>query len=120
MTLDTLAHLYVTTKLGVQVCDQAGRVVGEDEVVVTELTGGLRHLVDRTATVGPIRVTVGVDEPRTDDFSGRFDHALCRRAVETSNVDDAIPFNRDIRGVARIAGSVGDPAAPDQNVEHRS
>jgi gluconolactonase len=28
MTLDTLAHLYVTTKLGVQVCDQAGRVVG--------------------------------------------------------------------------------------------
>jgi gluconolactonase len=28
MTLDTLAHLYVTTKMGIQVCDQAGRVVG--------------------------------------------------------------------------------------------
>ncbi len=28
VALDTLAHLYVTTKLGIQVCDQAGRVVG--------------------------------------------------------------------------------------------
>jgi gluconolactonase len=28
MTLDTQAHLYVTTKYGIQVCDQAGRVVG--------------------------------------------------------------------------------------------
>ena len=28
MALDTLAHLYVTTNLGIQVCDQAGRVVG--------------------------------------------------------------------------------------------
>ena len=28
MTFDTTGHLYVATKLGVQVCDQAGRVVG--------------------------------------------------------------------------------------------
>jgi sugar lactone lactonase YvrE/enterochelin esterase-like enzyme len=28
MTLDTLAHVYVTTNMGIQVCDQAGRVVG--------------------------------------------------------------------------------------------
>jgi gluconolactonase len=28
MTLDTQAHLYVTSKYGIQVCDQAGRVVG--------------------------------------------------------------------------------------------
>lgn len=28
MTLDTQAHLYVTTKYGIQICDQAGRVVG--------------------------------------------------------------------------------------------
>ena len=28
LALDTLAHLYVTTNMGIQVCDQAGRVVG--------------------------------------------------------------------------------------------
>lgn len=28
MTLDTQAYLYVTTKMGIQVCDQAGRVMG--------------------------------------------------------------------------------------------
>ena len=28
MTFDTTGHLYVATKLGIQVCDQAGRVVG--------------------------------------------------------------------------------------------
>ena len=28
MTLDSEAHLYVATRLGIQVCDQAGRVVG--------------------------------------------------------------------------------------------
>jgi sugar lactone lactonase YvrE len=28
MTVDTLGRLYVTTRLGVQVCDQAGRVQG--------------------------------------------------------------------------------------------
>jgi sugar lactone lactonase YvrE len=28
MTFDTLGHLYVATKLGIQICDQPGRVVG--------------------------------------------------------------------------------------------
>jgi sugar lactone lactonase YvrE len=28
MTFDTTGHLYVATKLGIQMCDQAGRVVG--------------------------------------------------------------------------------------------
>jgi sugar lactone lactonase YvrE len=28
MTVDSEGHLYVATKLGIQVCDQAGRVVG--------------------------------------------------------------------------------------------
>jgi Gluconolactonase len=28
MTLDSTGELYVATKLGIQVCDQAGRVVG--------------------------------------------------------------------------------------------
>ncbi len=28
MTVDSQGHLYVATRLGVQICDQAGRVVG--------------------------------------------------------------------------------------------
>ena len=28
MTVDTEGYLYVATKLGIQICDQAGRVVG--------------------------------------------------------------------------------------------
>ena len=65
-------------------------------------------------------MAVGVDEPGADDFSGRVDHPLRRRAVETADVDDAVAFDGDIGRVARVAGSVGDPAAADQNVEHRS
>jgi sugar lactone lactonase YvrE len=28
MAFDTLGHLYITTNLGIQICDQPGRVVG--------------------------------------------------------------------------------------------
>ena len=39
---------------------QARRVVGEHLVLVTELDGGERHLLDRRTTVGPVRVRVQV------------------------------------------------------------
>ena len=39
---------------------QPGRVVGEDDVLVTELQRGERHLLDRRAAVGPVRVGVQV------------------------------------------------------------
>jgi sugar lactone lactonase YvrE len=42
MTLDTLAHLYVTTNMGIQVCDQAGRVVG---IIRNPETASLTNLV---------------------------------------------------------------------------
>jgi gluconolactonase len=42
LTLDSLAHLYVTTNMGVQVCDQAGRVVG---IIRDPSPTGLSNLV---------------------------------------------------------------------------
>jgi sugar lactone lactonase YvrE/enterochelin esterase-like enzyme len=56
MTFDTLGHLYVATKLGVQICDQPGRVVGiirppsrED---ISNLVFGGKDLRTLYATVG--------------------------------------------------------------------
>ena len=43
---------------------QPRRVVGEHEVVVAELDRGERHLLDRRAAVGPVRVRVQVAAQR--------------------------------------------------------
>jgi gluconolactonase len=56
MTLDTLAHLYVTTKLGVQVCDQAGRVVG---IIRDPSPEGLTSLVFGGADMHTLYATGG-------------------------------------------------------------
>src|SRR5918992_447445 len=39
---------------------QVGRVIGHDDVLVTQRTSGVRHLDDGTAAVGPQRVRVAV------------------------------------------------------------
>ena len=43
---------------------QAGRVIGHDDVLMTQRTRSVRHLDDRTATVGPQRVRVTVSAQR--------------------------------------------------------
>jgi gluconolactonase len=50
MTVDTEAHLYVATKLGVQICDQAGRVVA---IIRKPQPGPLSNLVLRAPICRP-------------------------------------------------------------------
>ena len=56
MTFDTTGHLYVATKLGVQVCDQAGRVVG---IIRRPGTADLSNVVFGGAGMSTLFVTAG-------------------------------------------------------------
>lgn len=56
MTVDTLGHLYVATDQGVQVCDQAGRVVG---IIRKPHTGPLTNVVFAGPDMQTLYATVG-------------------------------------------------------------
>jgi len=56
MTLDTEAHLYVSTNLGVQICDQAGRVVA---IIRKPQPGALSNLVFGGADMQYLYATAG-------------------------------------------------------------
>jgi sugar lactone lactonase YvrE len=56
MTFDTLGHLYVTTKLGIQICDQPGRVVG---IIRPPGTGDLSNVVFGGKNLKTLYATAG-------------------------------------------------------------
>ncbi len=56
MTLDTEAHLYVATNLGIQICDQAGRVVG---IIRKPQPGPLSNVVFGGADMQTLYATAG-------------------------------------------------------------
>jgi gluconolactonase len=56
MTFDTTGHLYIATKLGVQMCDQAGRVVG---IIRKPGTADLSNVVFAGAGLSTMYVTAG-------------------------------------------------------------
>ena len=64
-------------------------------------------------------MAVRVDEPGADDLAGRVDHAVRGRGgTEPADVGDLAALDRDVAEVRRAARAVGDPAVPDQDVEH--
>jgi len=56
MTLDNTGHLYVTTKLGIQICDQPGRVVG---IISSPQFGPISSVVFGGAGLQTLYVTAG-------------------------------------------------------------
>lgn len=56
MTLDNTGHLYVTTKLGIQICDQPGRVVG---IISKPQAGPISSVVFGGAGLQTLYVTAG-------------------------------------------------------------
>ena len=56
MTLDSEGHLYVATTLGVQICDQAGRVVG---IINKPQPGPISNVVFGGADLRTLYVTAG-------------------------------------------------------------
>ncbi len=78
-----------------------------------------RALGRRVGEDGEVAVAVRVDEARADDLAGRVDHPRCGGAlVEAADLGDPSALDRDVAEEGRAAGSVGDPAVPDQDVEH--
>ena len=63
-------------------------------------------------------MAVRVDEAGADDLPRGVDHPRgVLGAVEPADLDDAAALDRDVSEEGRAAGAVGDPAAPDQDVE---
>ena len=86
--------------------------LGRDALADRALGGRVRE--DRE-----VAVAVRVDEPGADDLAGRVDHAVRGRGrAEPADVGDLAALDRDVAEVRRAAGAVGDPAVPDQDVEH--
>ncbi|MGH8639446.1 MAG: SMP-30/gluconolactonase/LRE family protein, partial [Burkholderiales bacterium] len=56
MTVDTEGHLYVTTRAGLQVCDQPGRVVG---IIGKPQAGPLSNVVFGGPNLDTLYVTAG-------------------------------------------------------------
>jgi sugar lactone lactonase YvrE len=56
MTFDSLGHLYVATKLGIQICDQPGRVVG---IIRSPSTDDISNVVFGGKDLKTLYVTAG-------------------------------------------------------------
>ena len=108
---------------------QPGRVIGQHHVLVAEVAGGLRHLPDRRATVGPVRMGVAVAAQRLPQrHAGRCergaggDHRPARAVLQPAQVVRLLAGQRlgdggrglvaDARDVAQPAGG-GQPGDPD-------
>src|SRR5262249_7134150 len=95
---------------------------GRHPAITGDLGGdALRHRRGGTRfeSDGEIRMRVRVDQPGRDAEVRGIDAALGRRAVETSDRDDAIALDADIGPEPRRAGAVDDAAVLDDEVEHR-
>jgi len=56
---------------------------------------------------------MGVDEAGRNDLAAGVDLLAGGRAVESTDVDNAVAFDGQVGREARVAGAVGDPAAAD-------
>ncbi len=87
--------------------------LGRDALADRALGGRVRE--DRE-----IAVAVRVDEARADGLARGVDDSRRRRArPEPADLRDPAAVDRDVAEEGRAARSVGHPAVPDQDVEHR-
>ena len=87
---------------------QPGRVVGQHQVLVAQLDRGQRHLLDRRAAVGPVRVAVAVAAQRLRSAA-----AAPSRSVPSSG-DQAAQVDRLLAGQRLGDAAGGDLADPGQ------